>query len=89
MSAAIAVPIALTLASILANANAEKKNRKQSEKQIKLDKIADRRSAIERALNTGFQPRQGQTLGPANVSNQAILSGLGQLGADIAFRKMD
>ena len=83
--AAIAIPAALTLLSILSNASATKKNRKQQEKQIKLDKIADRRAAIERSLNSGFQPRQGKTLEPANVTNQAILSGIGQLGAQVGF----
>jgi len=86
MSAAVAVgvPAALTLLSILANASAQKEQTQQAEKQKKQNKQDDRRAAIQRALGTGFE-RPRRELDPADITSQSILSGLGQLGAQVGF----
>ena len=83
--AAVAVPAALQLISILANASAAKKQEAQRAEQEKLNKIAERRAAIERALGSGFEPRPARVIDPADISKQAIIGGISQLGAQIGF----
>ena len=83
-AAAIAVPAALTLLSILANASAQKEQTGQLEKQKEQTKKDDRRAAIQRALGTGFE-RPRRELDPADITSQSILSGIGQLGGQIGF----
>ena len=81
---AAAVPIALALINIGAQAAAGSKQAKFQQKQIEQQKKDQRRSAIERALGGTFWSKREEPVKPPNLTGLGIVQGLSGLGMQMA-----
>lgn len=80
----IAVPAALSLIGMIAGIGGAGKQRKQQERALAEQKKAQRRGAIERAMGGTFFSRPAQQIQPADLTTNAIIQGLANIGATAA-----
>ena len=78
----------LALMSLLANIRAQKKQQTFLEDQTSEQRKQARRAAIQRAMGGSFYSRRPKISDPPDTSNQAIISGLANIGSQTLPRLM-